>query len=287
MKIPRLILASAVIIIFSQCADLMQLVQKGSIEEPDVRISKTKLTGLSFDQADLVFDIEIKNPNPIGINLAGFDYDLFLNNNSFLKGDQNKDIEIKANDIAIIQLPLALVYENIYNTYQSLKNDEKINYSLKTGLSFNLPVLGTVRIPVSTSGDIPTLKLPVISLQSIKLNRLSFTGAEIDLAIGIDNPNSWGFIVNWLQYGLTINQANWASGQTTEKNNIPGKNNHTLHIPFTLNFLQIGSSLYQQISRGGSMNYQFSGKTSLSSSLEMLGQFDLPFNLSGRIDLTK
>ncbi len=287
MKLLKLILALSIIVFLSQCADLMQIVKKGSIEKPDVRISKTKLTGLSFDQADLVFDIEINNPNPISISLAGFDYNLLLNNSSFLKGDQNRQMEIKANDIATIQLPLSLLYENIYRTYQSLKNEDNITYSLKTGLSFDLPVLGTVRIPVSTSGDIPTLKLPAISLQSIKLKRLTLTGAELDLAIGINNPNSWGLIINTLQYGLTINQAKWIDGHTSEKTNISGKNENTLHIPFTLNFLQIGASIYQEISSGRRLNYQFSGEANLSSSLEMLGQFNLPFDLSGKIDLTQ
>jgi LEA14-like dessication related protein len=287
MKILKLFIILLIIILLSHCADLMKIVKKGSIENPDVRISKTKLTGLSFDQADLVFDIEINNPNPISISLAGFDYDLLLNNNSFLKGDQNRQMEIKANDITTIQLPLTLLYDNIFKTYQSLKNEDKITYSLKTGLSFNLPVLGVVRIPVSTSGDIPSIKIPAVSLNSIKLKRLTLTGAEIDLAIGINNPNSFGFIINILQYGLTINQAKWVDGQTSENTNIRGKNNNILQIPFSLNFIQISSSLYQEISSGRSLNYQFNGEASLSSSLDMLGDVKLPFDIAGKIDLTK
>ena len=112
----------ALSIFFSQCADLANLLQKGSIENPKVRVTNTKLAGLSFEQADLVFDIEIKNPNPVGISLTGFDYDLLLNNKSFLKGDQNKQIEMKANDVSTIQIPLSLIYDNIFRTYNSLKN---------------------------------------------------------------------------------------------------------------------------------------------------------------------
>jgi LEA14-like dessication related protein len=265
----------------------MKVLQKGSIENPDVRISKTKIAGLSFDQVDLLFDIEIVNPNPIGISLAGFDYDLILNSNSFLKGKQNKHLEIKANDVAVIQLPLSLLFNNIFKTYQSLKNEDKISYSLRTGLSFDLPVLGPVRIPVSTSGDVPTIKLPAIRLQSLKLERLTLTGAELDLAININNPNSWGIILNSMDYGLNINQAKWANGKIFDKVNILGKKDNLLHIPFVLNFLQIGTSLYQEISRGGNLNYQLNGNAKLSSSLEMLGEFNLPIDLTGKINLTK
>jgi LEA14-like dessication related protein len=265
----------------------MKVVQKGGIEEPKVRISKTKLTGLTFDQADLVFDIEIKNPNPIGISLTGFDYDLVLNSISFLKGDQNKQIEIKPNDVNTIQLPLSLIYQNIYKTYRSLKNEDKINYSLKTGLSFNLPVLGVMKIPVSTSGKIPSIRIPTISLQSIKLKRINLTGADFELAIGINNPNSFGFIINTLRYGLIINQGRWIDGETSKLSSIESKKRNIIRIPFSLNFLQIGSSIYQEINSGKSLTYQFTGEANLSSSLEMLGKINLPFNISGQIDLTK
>jgi LEA14-like dessication related protein len=250
-------------------------------------LSQTKLIGLSFDQADLVFDIEIINPNPIGIRLAGFDYELFLNNNSFLKGDQNRDLEIKANDIAVIRLPLSLRYDDIFKSYQSLKNEDKIIYSLKTGLSFELPVLGKVRMPVSTSGEIPTLKLPTLSLKSIDLKKLTLTGAEFVISIGINNPNIWEFIIKTFQYRLTINQSKWANGYITDNIDIQGKKESLFHIPFTLNFLEIGTSLYQEISNTRRLNYQFDGEVSLASSLEMLGQINLPYNLSGQVDLTK
>ena len=272
---------------FSHCADLMKIAQKGGIEEPHVRISNTKLSGLSFEQADLIFDIEINNPNPIGISLSGFDYDFLLNNTSFLKGEQNNTQEIRANDLATIQLPLSLVYDNIFKTYQRLKNEDNITYTLNTGLSFNLPVLGKIRIPVSASGDIPSIKIPAISIKYLKLNRLTLTGADFNLAIGIHNPNNFGFNINTVNYKLLINQSNWANGQTSQKTNLAGKDDNILLIPFTLNFLQIGSSLYQDISRGTKLNYQFSGSTNLSSSLDVLGQIDLPFNVSGQIDVLK
>jgi LEA14-like dessication related protein len=124
-------------------------------------------------------------------------------------------------------------------------------------------------------------------LQSIKLERITLTEAELDLAIGIDNPNSWGIIVNTLDYSLTINKTSWAKGRSPENTNINGKNQATLHIPFTLKFLQIGMSLYQEISNSQQLNYQLNGEAKLSSSLEMLGQFDLPFDLAGKINLSK
>jgi LEA14-like dessication related protein len=137
------------------------------VQEPKVNFSQVKMTGLTFDKVDLLFDIDINNPNSVGINLAGFDYDLFLNQNSFLKGDQQDGLEIKANGKETVKIPLSLDFKSIYQTFQSVKDLDSINYELKTGLSFNLPALGNIRIPVSKSGYIPSLKLPSIRIKSV------------------------------------------------------------------------------------------------------------------------
>jgi LEA14-like dessication related protein len=264
-----------------------KILDQAGISKPTVRVSNTNVTGLSFKEIDLLFDIEINNPNAVGISLTAFDYDLLLNNVSFLKGDQQQKMEIKAKDVATVQIPLTLDYKNLYDTYQNLKNADEVTYQLNTGLSFNLPILGAVRIPVSTSGEVPMLKLPPISLKSIKLKRLTLTGADFDLQVGIKNQNSWGFDINTLDYGLTINNTQWIKGQSTKKQNISAKGESVLHLPFSLSFLDLGSSVYQLVAGGKGLNYKFNGQANLSPSLEIIGDVNLPFNLSGKIDLTK
>ena len=287
MKIFRFLIVLSLALVLSHCADLMKIMKQTGIQEPAVHVSSAKLSGLSFDQADLLFDIEISNPNSIGISLAGFDYDLELNSVSFLKGDQKKKLEIRAKDVVTVQLPLSLSYRNIYETYQSLKTEDRVAYALKTGLSFDLPLLGVVRVPVSTSGNIPMPKLPSISLKSINLEKLSLTSADFNALVEIGNPNSWSLLVNTLQYGLTINGKQWMDGTTTKGISLDPKRETSLHIPFSLNFMEIGSSVYRVITNGKGLDYKFTGKADLSSSLEMLGEFQLPFNMSGKIDVLK
>ena len=88
MKIVRYFIILLFPLILTNCAELMKIAQQGNIQKPAVRVSSARLAGLSFDKADLIFDIEISNPNSIGVSLAGFDYDLLLNGQSFLKGNQ-------------------------------------------------------------------------------------------------------------------------------------------------------------------------------------------------------
>ncbi|RME02721.1 MAG: hypothetical protein D6812_05935, partial [Deltaproteobacteria bacterium] len=57
----------------SQLQGLLGSVAEKSYEKPDVTVAAARIAGLSFDQADLLFDLAIKNPNPVGVSMAGFD----------------------------------------------------------------------------------------------------------------------------------------------------------------------------------------------------------------------
>jgi len=281
------LLISALLFYLVSCADVMKVLNQAAVQKPTVKITDTRLSALTFEKADLIFNIEIENPNSIGVSLAGFDYDLLLNEQSFLKGDQQKQMEIKAQGKAAIEFPLTLQFSDIYTTFQRLKNEDEIGYTLKTGFSFDLPVLGVVRIPVSTSGRVPMLKLPVIGLQSLRLEQLTLTGASFVLQLGIDNPNSWGVLLKGLDYHLAINGSEWISGEMKEKINLAAKGKSQITLPFSISFLKIGSSVYNVVAGGKGLTYHLIGGADLVPSLEMMGGIKLPFDVSGKLDIDK
>lgn len=287
MKIRYFLSLCLVIFFSSQCADVMKLVKQGNIKNPDVKVKNARLTGLDLEKINIVFDIEIFNPNPVSVTLAGFDYDLLLNKTSFLTGEQQKKLELKASDDVGLSLPISMNFEKVYKTYQTIKDQENVVYILKTGFSFNLPVLGKVRIPVSTSGEFPMVKVPVIGLKSIRLKKLSFSGADFEVQVNIDNPNSWPLTVNEIQYEMSINGKQWINGRTTERLTLSAKGKNNLLIPFSLNFIEMGSSVYNVVTEGKGLNYKLTGQANIGSTLEMLGELNLPFNLSGNLDLLK
>ena len=118
----KIILLSAIIIYLYQCTEVLNLLNQANVQEPDVNISDVKMTSLSFKKVDLLFKIDINNPNNVGINLSGFDYDLKIKENSFLNGKQDNGLAIKANGSEIVQLPLSLYFVDIYNTFSNVKN---------------------------------------------------------------------------------------------------------------------------------------------------------------------
>lgn len=134
------------IIILLHCSTLKEL---ANIQKPLVTIDNVQITGLTFDDISLKFNIAIDNPNQLSVKLAGFDYDLLLGELSFIQGQQNDGLLIEAQSKSLVELPVQLVFKDIYAKYQNLKNLDSTDYQLKVGLVFDLPVLGQTKIPVN------------------------------------------------------------------------------------------------------------------------------------------
>lgn len=273
--------------ILTACSVFESIIKQTNVQKPTVEFTNAKISGLSFDKIDLLFDIKIKNPNAVGINLSGFDYDLLINQNSFISGQQNDPIEIKAQGENVIQLPVSLKFLDIYNTYSDLKNNTESKYQIKCGLNFNLPVLGETRIPISKSGDIPLLKLPEIGISSLKLDKFNLTGADLTLNVKFINPNAFTMMLDKFNYNFQVNGDQWIKGTANQKNSVSEKGESIVEIPISLNFLQMGSTLYQLISGGKNLNYQFSGDLNIKNDHPLLNQLNLPIDRSGKIDILK
>ena len=279
------LIVSAVLI--GGCAEMQDLVKMVDIQKPAVSFSDPKITGLSFKQADMLFNLKIDNPNPVGIRLEGFDYDLLLNNNSFLKGRQDNRVNLKANGRAAIPLPISLTFADIYNTYGVLKDRDQINYALKTGLNFNLPVLGTVRIPVQTSGKLPSIKLPSIELASINVDKIDFTSAKLTAKLRVDNPNTFGIMLKNVNLSLDVAGQHWLSGARGRNISLDKKAQKNISIPIQLNLMEMGKSVLNLLTTDQKLDYNFSGNTQIDSSLDLLKKYHFNFDKSGKVDVFK
>lgn len=273
--------------LLSACSTLYSLFGRVNIKEPQVEFIDAKLTGLSFDAVDFMFNLKVQNPNPLGVKLAGFDYDFLINGASFLKGKQEKEIEIKAKGENTIELPLSLDFIDLYNAFQNLRNQEESRYQLNCVFSFNLPVLGVVKVPVSKKGEFPLLKRPEINLDALRIKSLNLSGAELQLGIKLNNPNTFSMTLNHFQYNLEINEQSWISGDTKKNIKLPKKGESIIEITISLDFFQIGKSVYQVLTEGKSLDYRFEGNLDFTTSIPLLSQLKLPFNRSGKIEVIK
>ena len=283
--IPTVVLLLSIMLVFS--CSYQEFMEAVNVQKPKVSLKQVKLTDLSFDAADLTFDFTVRNPNLIGINLTAFDYDLEINDHSFISGKQDKGMTIPAQGNNSVQFPLTLKYKDIYQAVTSLKDKDSTDFKIACSFSFELPVLGTIRVPVSHTGRFPVIRIPSVSLNGIKLDRIDITGADLTIQLKLKNTNSFNLNLNKMDFRFDVNGNQWMKSSQTKQVTVKKKQTHSLEIPVSLNFLQMGQSVYQMITGNSQLNYTFSGNLNISTPVSLIGKVNLPFTESGIFKITK
>jgi len=269
---------------FAGCSTVGALMNQ-NFQAPKASVSNVSISGLSFDAANLLFDIKVNNPNSVGVKLSGFDYDLAINGNGFLNGVNSDGLEIAAGGEKNVQIPLSISFADLYRTFQSVKTQDSSEYALKAGFKFNVPILGDVRVPVSKSGFLPNVKIPKVSVGALKVSRINLTGADIELTVNMDNPNAFGLNLDKMQYLFQVNGKKWGAGETLKKISVGEKGTGSIKIPLQLNFLEMGTTAYQLLTGNGDVNYNLSGNLDLGSTLKLLPNTSLNFDKSGSVNI--
>src|SRR5699024_12819007 len=89
---------------------------------------------------------------PVALNMLCYDYNLKVNDHSFLKRDQTKKVNIESSGQSIVQVPLTINFKELYNTVEGVANKDQSSYNFLSHLAFDLPVLGKTKIPVHKKG---------------------------------------------------------------------------------------------------------------------------------------
>ncbi len=265
----------------SGCGSMDAVKKATGVKEPTVSIAGMNISSISAEGLTLQFALDVDNPNPIPLNLAGFDYTLMLDGKQLMAGEQRDKVKIKARGNSQVKVPVSLKFSDISQLISGATNKENLNYELKTAALVDLPVIGVKKIPASNKGTFPVPKAPDISLTGIDVKKLSLTGAKVVVGANIDNPNSFGIDINKLIYNLSINGKQWAKSDVDKTISLSEKGSSSLSIPLELNFLEMGSSLYKTLMQGKEMNYDLTGDMKFDAGHPLLKGVDAPFSKTG------
>jgi LEA14-like dessication related protein len=279
-----LFMASIQCLFLLGCSTLQQVGQALEGQKPTAQVKGVRLTGLDFDGLDLAFDVNVENPNPVGISLAGLDYDLKLLGSRFLQGDQPMGLKVAAKGSSQVEVPMRLGFQKLMSTYQQLKTARQAGYELDLGMGFDVPVLGRVRVPVSYKGEIPVPKMPDVKLKSLDVQQLSMSGAKLLLQLQVDNPNDFSLLLDKLNYNLKLNGFDVGGGLLEKSVNINQGGQGVIGLPVSLDFAQAGMGLYSAL-LGKGMSYDLSGSMNAASSNPILKRFHIPLDKQGNVSL--
>jgi len=267
-----------VIATLSGCA---QLTKQAGIVKPTGKLTAARLTNINFDQLELVFDLAIKNENPVALNLSGLDYELKIDHHSLLSGSNTQAMNVKAHSVSTVQLPVILKFDDLKKIPGKLWNKNKVSYELLSHFYVKLPVIGNYAIPVSKKGVLPVPKIPTFTINAVKINNLSFSSVDLVAHVAINNPNDFDMTLSHFNYQLSVNQKKWGQGKINKSNRIPAGDKGIIEIPISLQLLSAGPSAYAILMNNKPVNYRLTGSMVLDTGLELLKGQTIPLNLSG------
>jgi len=257
------------------------------IKRPQVEFEQVEVAGLSFDQIDLVFTCSVKNPNSVGVQLAGFDYDFKVDSLTLLSGQEDRPLDVPAQGAGEIRLPLSLKFKDLYALSQTFESRDSSSYALRCGFSFDLPVLGRVRVPAKHRGVVPHVKLPRLAFKDLKVKRLNLSGAELMLRLSFQNPNRFSMHLKGLDLGFTVNGKSLLKSHQSHALVVEQAGRRTVDIPISMNFLQMGSTVYEMLIGNKPLHYGLKGGAEIQTAMPMIGQVRLPIDEQGTLKLSR
>ena len=278
----------ATLLAASACGGGLDPVIRQVIDPPSVDLTGARLTSLSFDRADLEFQFRLDNPNDVGLDLAGVGYTLLVNGERFLTGDHDDRLRIQANGGTAFELPVSVRFEDVYRTIGSLGGRERSTYRIETEFRFDVPVLGTVRVPATKSGELPLLRAPKLSFGGLRLKSLSPQRADLELALDVENPNGFALVLRKLDYRLEVGGRSWVTGEERAEMSVAEEGRSTFVLPLSAEPAAMGLSVFQALSGGRPLDVRLSGRAELAGDEPLPSSgVELPFDLAGELRVAR
>lgn len=146
-------LAFMTIFLLSGCAAVQNAL---NIENPrytirDVRPRVDIAIPLSASSIDIDFNLEVDNPNSVGLRLSQLDFNLFINDTRVLDSVSRNQFSIPANGVGEVQLRTRIGYDNLRSLWGEIVDivrGQRARYELRGNAYYDTPV-GQLKFPVT------------------------------------------------------------------------------------------------------------------------------------------
>ena len=247
---------------FFGCANASDVL-KQVVKPPQVSVSKFAIAGIQETKMGFDLELLVKNQNPIGLSLAGLEYQLDLAEKQLATGRNDNGLNIAANGDSPVSIPIWVSYQDVLSIYEAVKGQDQAPYKISGKAEISTPI-GKIPVPFSLAGNLPVVRPPKISEVSLKVNKLNLSGAQMNLNLKMFNPNSFKLDIVSGDYALFMQGSNFGNGSIAPSS-IPAKTTGSITIPISLSFAGVAGAAYTLLTKG-SADYQldFSGQYKLA-----------------------
>ena len=248
--------------------------------EPKMSLNSVDITGIDFKGVNLLARVDVENPNNFSIPLPKINWELFVNDSSFVNGSVENNNSIQSLGKAAIDVPLSVSYDGLYRTFSSLLETKEAAYDIALGLNFPIPYIEDKTYRLDFSGVLPVLQMPNISFLGITKKSLGTT-MEFFFNWEVENNNNYAFDVGEFIYDFKVNNSSWAQGRIDNPPQLKANGKTSIPVTVSISSAPIVQDLVNIINQGSQITYVCTGNMSLSSALPGMNNLELPINLQG------
>ncbi|HEX2062496.1 MAG TPA: LEA type 2 family protein [Thermoanaerobaculia bacterium] len=147
------VMAGVAMFLLSGCAAIQSAldIQNPRYAIRDIRPRVDIAIPLSASSIDIDFNLEVDNPNRVGLRLDQVDFNLFINDTRVLDSISQQNINIPANGRGDVYLRTRIGYDNIrsmWNEIVDIVRGQRARYELRGNAYYQTPV-GRLKFPVT------------------------------------------------------------------------------------------------------------------------------------------
>jgi len=249
---------------FTTCDFIKEVIKKPEVTLKSVDFSEVDFTGLT-----LLNTLEVRNNISIDIPLPKIDWELFVIENSFLKGAIENEGLLKSNESTDVQFPVSFEYVDLIKAITAM-TDENAKYKIKMTAHIPVPGLGDLPWPFEHEGKIPLMRMPDITVATAPKASITYgsglipgvsipTGGKIEFALNVKNNSNVAVTVNDLSYDFKVGNNLLSHGGIPNKPSIDPGETEKITVEFPLAAADILNVTLIGILTGSSFNFELTG----------------------------
>ena len=122
---------------------------------------------------------------------------------------------------------------------------------------------------------------PVVDLRDVRVLGLGTTGGQLELALGVYNPNSYRLDATRLTYRVFVGDSvGLANGALDTRTTVQSNDTTIVKIPVSFTYSGLGRAATQLL-QTGAVDYRVAGDVTVGT---VVGNFTVPYSARGRFN---
>jgi len=261
------------------CSTLNRLTQE--VYMPlQAEMSAPELYRLTYEQANFLLNIRMKNANATTVKLTGYEYEISLPDTVFICRSFHIARQISPESVYDIKLPFQILHKSLGQKV----NANKAEFKIKIVLKFSAGFKGLAQeVQLEQFGVLPLPCLPELSVESLHLNSIQVSDAEMTMFVKFVNPNIFDFTLTRFYYTLSIEKNVWKRYDFHYPILLKSESERMLRLPMKVDFFEKGFEVFRLLNEERPYHYGFEGGIVVSPELLQMQSTSFRFMKEGVI----